>query len=174
LASAARPPSSIRSSSLPHYRQARHGRPQPGLDRRLVPGRVYDRIEYRYNRQGERIEKKDQNSTVHAYEYDALGRVIHDRITAVGSGVDSAVRRISTTYEVRGQVATLTSYDSATVGSGNVVNQVTFEHDDAALLAKEYQEVGPGSKPFSFRMFLTVVRDGGLIPSFLSSPMIRV
>ena len=28
---------------------------------------IYDRVEYRYNRQGERTEKKDQNGTVHVY-----------------------------------------------------------------------------------------------------------
>jgi hypothetical protein len=29
---------------------------------------------------------------------------------------------------------------------------------------------GPGSRPLVLRMFLTVFRDGGLIPTFLSSP----
>ena len=40
---------------------------------------VYDRVEYKYNRQGERTEKKDQNGTVHVFEFDSLGRVLHDR-----------------------------------------------------------------------------------------------
>jgi RHS repeat-associated protein len=34
----------------------------------------------------------------------------------------------------------VTSYDSATVGSGNVVNEVVFEHNDLGQLVKEYQE----------------------------------
>lgn len=101
---------------------------------------VYDRVEYSHSRQSERIEKTDRNGTVHVYESDALGRVIHDRVTSVGDGVDDAVRRISTTYEVRGMVATLTSYDDATVGSGNVVNQVVFEYNDLGALVSDYQE----------------------------------
>jgi hypothetical protein len=39
---------------------------------------------------------KDQNETVHAYDYDKLGRLTQDRVTALGSGVDGAVRRIAT------------------------------------------------------------------------------
>ncbi len=31
---------------------------------------VFDRVEYEYNRQGDTIQKKDQNGTVHAYEFD--------------------------------------------------------------------------------------------------------
>ena len=58
---------------------------------------IYDRIEFKYNRQGEVTEIKDQNETVHAFDYDKLGRRIHDRVTTLGSGVDGAVRRISTT-----------------------------------------------------------------------------
>ena len=101
---------------------------------------VFDRIEFCYNRQSQRTSKKDQNGSIHAYEHDALGRMTHDRVTTVGSGVDDAVRRISTTYDVRGQAETLTSCDNATVGNGNVVNQVVFEYDEHALLVKEYQE----------------------------------
>jgi hypothetical protein len=37
-------------------------------------------------------------------------------------------------------LARAASYDNATVGSGAVVNDVTFEFDSLALLSKEYQE----------------------------------
>ena len=100
---------------------------------------VFDRIEFCYNRQSQRTSKKDQNGSIHEYEYDPRGRMTHDRVTTVGSGVDDAVRRITTNYDLRGQVETLTSYDNATVGSGNVVNQVVFEYDEHGLLVKEYQ-----------------------------------
>ena len=43
----------------------------------------------------------DQHGTVHAYDYDLLGRRTQDRVTTLGTGVDGAVRRIATTYEVR-------------------------------------------------------------------------
>jgi YD repeat-containing protein len=54
---------------------------------------VYDRVEYTYNRQGERTTKKDQNETVHAFDYDLFGHLIEDRVTAVGTGVATHVRR---------------------------------------------------------------------------------
>ena len=115
------------------------------------PKGVYDRVEYRYNRQGERTEKKDQNGTIHEFEFDKLGRPLHDRVTTLGAGVDGAVRRLSREYEVRGMLARAASYDNATVGSGSVVNDVTFEFDSLALLTKEYQEhsgAKGGSTPY--------------------------
>jgi RHS repeat-associated protein len=106
------------------------------------PDGVYDRIEHRYNRQGERIETKDQNETVRAFDYDKLGRRVHDRVTTLGSGVDGAVRRISTTYEIRGMAETITSWDNATVGSGSVVNEVQFVYDDFGQITHDYQAHG--------------------------------
>jgi hypothetical protein len=71
---------------------------QNGLDN------VADRVEFQYNRIGERIWKRDQNGTVHVYEFDNLGRLLHDRVTTLGTGVDGAVRRISTIYNIVGQM----------------------------------------------------------------------
>ena len=101
------------------------------------PDGVYDRVEHRYNRLGEIKETKDQSETVHTFEFDKLGRQTHDRITTLGSGVDGAVRRVSTSYEVRGLVEKSTSYDNATVGSGSVVNEVVREYNDVGLLTKD-------------------------------------
>ena len=100
---------------------------------------VYDRVEYTYNRQGKRTAKKDQNETVHAYDYDHLGRRIEDRVTAVGSGVDDWVRRIATRYTVRGQVEKITSYDDPAVGSGTVLNEVRFVYNAFDQLIEDYQ-----------------------------------
>ena len=99
---------------------------------------IYDRVEMRYNRRGQLIEKKDQNGTIHTIEYDPGGRLLADKVTTVGSGVDDAVQRIARTYEVRGMVEKVTSFDAAT--EGNALNEVLFEYDEAALLLKEYQE----------------------------------
>lgn len=100
---------------------------------------VYDRVEYRYNRQGEPNEMKDQIGTVHSYDYDKLGRRTQDRVTTLGAGVDGAVRRIGHTYEVRGLVEKVTSYDNAVVGSGSVVNEVQMAYNGFDQLASEYQ-----------------------------------
>ena len=49
-----------------------------------------------------------------------------DRVTALGTDVDGAVRRIASTYEVRGMRQLLTSLNNPTVGSGSVLNQSQF------------------------------------------------
>jgi len=103
------------------------------------PDDTYDRIEFKYNRQGDVSEIKDQNETVHAFEYDKLGRRIHDRVTALGTGVDGTVRRISTSYEVRGMREKITSWNGETVGSGSVVNEVQFTYNDFGQFTKDYQ-----------------------------------
>jgi RHS repeat-associated protein len=101
-----------------------------------------DRVEYKHDRLGEVREIKDQLGTVRVLEYDKLGRLLHDRVTTLASGVDGAVRRISRTYEVRGLPETVTSHDHATVGSGGVVNEVRYEYGSFGQATKEYQAHG--------------------------------
>ena len=110
-----------------------------------------DRVEYGYNRLGQVRESTDQNGTVRALDYDKLGRLIHDRVTTLGTDVDGTVRRISRTYEIRGMVESVTTYDNATVGSGSVVGEVKSEYNDFSQLVKEYQSqdgaVSPSTTP---------------------------
>lgn len=110
-----------------------------------------DRVTMSYNRIGQVKQKLDQLGTVHDYDYDLLGRPEHDRVTTLGGGVDGTVLRISQSYEVRGMVQKLTSYDHATVGSGSVVNEVQFAYNDFSQLMIEYQAhngaVNTGSSP---------------------------
>jgi RHS repeat-associated protein len=98
-----------------------------------------DHIAFTYNRQGEIATKIDQLGTQHTYDYDLLGRLVQDRIKTVGTGVDGAVLRIENTYEVRGMLLTATSYDNATVGQGNIVNQVQLTYNEFAQLVVDYQ-----------------------------------
>jgi len=110
-----------------------------------------DKIFFEYNRQGETTKITDQAGTVHEFDYDKLGRQAHDRITALGSGVDGAVRRISSTFEVRGMRESVTSYDNATVGSGSVMNDTKFTYNSFGQLITDYQShsgaVNTGSSP---------------------------
>ena len=99
-----------------------------------------DRTANTYNRQGQRKTFTDQRGTVRTFEYDKLGRLLHDRVTTVGGGTDNAVLRVSTAYEVRGLVQTVTSYDNATVGSGSVLDQVKLEYNSFGQLTKESQD----------------------------------
>ena len=54
-----------------------------------------DVVQYGYNRQAEQTTLTDQRGCVHAFDYDLLGRLIHDRVTTLGTGVDGAIRRLS-------------------------------------------------------------------------------
>ncbi|MFN6027616.1 MAG: RHS repeat-associated core domain-containing protein, partial [Planctomyces sp.] len=78
-------------------------------------------------------------------------RLAHDRVTTLGNGVDGAVRRISSTYEVRGMRESVTSYDNATVGSGSIVNDTKFTYNSFGQLTADYQShsgaVNTGSSP---------------------------
>ena len=103
---------------------------------------VYDRIELKYDRQQALVEVKDQQETVHAFDFDALGRQTQDRVTSLGSGVDGTVRRIATEYDGLGRKSRITSYDNPTVGSGSIVNDLAFVYDDFGQLITEYQEHG--------------------------------
>ena len=103
---------------------------------------IYDRIEFKYDRQQRVTQVKDQQQTVHAFDFDALGRQTQDRVTALGSGVDDNLRRIATEFDVLGRKAKITSYDNPTVGSGSVVNELVFVYDAFGQLITEYQEHG--------------------------------
>ena len=50
-----------------------------------------------------------------------------------------ASRRIALAYEVRRLVQKVTSYDNATVGSGNVVNEVQLAYNAFGQLTADYQ-----------------------------------
>jgi RHS repeat-associated protein len=95
-----------------------------------------------YNRQGQRRGKSDQRGCVHVYDFDQLGRQTHDRVTTSGSGVDTAVLRLSTSYEVRGMATKLTSWNNASVSSGSVVNECQFVYNTFGQLIIDYQEHG--------------------------------
>ena len=98
-----------------------------------------DRVTYTYNRQQQQASLMDQRGCVHQNVYDLLGRLTNDCVTTLGSGVDGAVLRRMMTYEVRGLVTRLTSYDNATVGSGSIVNDVALEYNPFGQLIADKQ-----------------------------------
>ena len=85
-----------------------------------------DRITFEYSRQSQVTKQTDQGGTVHEYDFDKIGRQTHDRVTALNTGVDGAVRRLSTSYEVRGMREEITSWNNAVVTSGNVVRTLAY------------------------------------------------
>ena len=109
-----------------------------------------DAVSYTYNRLGQQTTVTDQRGTVRSLLYDKLARITDDCVTTVGSATDNAVLRISTAYEVRGMVATVTSYDNATPGSGTALNQCAMTYNAFGQLEKEQQDHGgtvSGSSP---------------------------
>jgi RHS repeat-associated protein len=102
---------------------------------------VYDRVEYRYDVLGELVGMKDQNQTEHEYEYDKLGRLKADRVTAHVTGViDDAVLAIGRSYDVRGQLEKVTSYEDA--GMTAVVNEVQYAYNGFGQVVFDYQAHG--------------------------------
>ena len=98
-----------------------------------------DTLTYSYNRRGELVTATDQRGCVHTYDRDKLARLIHDRVTTLGSGVDGAVRRLSASYDVRGRAYKLTSWNNASVNSGDVVNECFFVFNSFRQLITDYQ-----------------------------------
>ena len=94
-----------------------------------------DQVKTTYNRLGRPITTTDQRGVEHAFEYVAngnpgAGRLLSDAVTSLPGTVDGTVRRIQTSYDSRGRVEKVTSYDAAT--SGIVVNEVKFTFADNA------------------------------------------
>ena len=97
-----------------------------------------DRVAIAYNRLGQERTRTDQRGTIRTFYYDKLGRLTNDCVTTPGTGTDTAILRISRTYEVRGMLVNITSYD----GSDSVVNDVKLEYNSFSQLTTEYQAHG--------------------------------
>jgi hypothetical protein len=93
-----------------------------------------DVVTFAYDTSRALMWKKDQAGNVIETGYDSAGRKEHERVTTLAGGFDGQVRRITTAYDDRGMVSTVTSYDNATPGSGSAVNQVRSSYDGWANL----------------------------------------
>lgn len=105
-----------------------------------------DRVEYSYNQLGELAKIKDQNGTVHEYDYDLMGRFAADRVTTVGTGIDNSVRQVLRTYEVRGLVKSLSQSTSSakSPASTTITDQILFIYNAFGQpLAEVQQHSGP-------------------------------
>jgi len=93
-------------------------------------------VVHEYNRQRERIQTTDQNGTVHQYLRDKRGRPIGDEVVKLGANIDGRVMAISTAFDVRDLLTTISSLGAA----GDVLNQVLREYNGFRQLTTEYQE----------------------------------
>ena len=90
---------------------------------------------YRVDRTGAYTRLVDRNGTQHDYAYDRLGRMTGNHAAVLGSGVDGAVRQLTTTYNKAGRPHLLSSLN----GSGGVVNQVERLYNGLGQLTEERQ-----------------------------------
>ncbi len=95
---------------------------------------------YTVNALGEVKTATDRLGTTHTYSRDVMGRLTADAVTTLGSGLNGAVRRIETAYDIQGNAYLFTSYDAATGGS--VLNQVQEKFNGFGQLINEYQAHG--------------------------------
>ena len=91
-----------------------------------------------YDRQGEVVQTVNAAGTTHQFTYDTEGRQIADSVTAVGTGINTAVLRIEDHYNIHGLLTSVTSYDAASGGS--VVNDVEMTYNDFGQLTSEQEE----------------------------------
>jgi len=97
-----------------------------------------DFVTYSHNRQGQQTTVTDQRGCQHAYDYDGLGRQIHDRVVTLGTGVVGGSLRLSTEYDSRGMVSRVTTWNNATVGSGTILNQVQNVYNEFGQQTNSY------------------------------------
>ena len=96
-----------------------------------------DTESYAYNALGERIVSTGRDGTTHAFDRDAVGRLIADRVTVLGSGVDGSIRRIEYGYNTQMRLSSYTSFDA--VSGGNVVNQTSDYYNGLGQQVSDYQ-----------------------------------
>jgi RHS repeat-associated protein len=92
------------------------------------------------NALGQTVTTADRNGTVHSLDYDVLGRVINDRVTTLGTGIDGSVRRYETSYDILGGVKSIVGY-SATA-AGTVTSGIQRDYNGFGQLLTEYQAHG--------------------------------
>lgn len=103
---------------------------------------------YAYNIQGQVVSRTDQAGTVHAYDYDDIGRLIGDKALTRGPGVDGAIRSIRTLYDALGRVVAVTSDNQY----GAVANQSAFTFDGYGRVLADIQQSGGICTPSSPRV----------------------
>lgn len=122
--------------------------------KRLVREKIFpdasQPVVFRYDIQLEIFGKTDQLGTVHAYDYDKMGRLISDSVSAFGSGVDTAVGKLSNGYNNRGLLIRSSSHNTA---GTTVLNEIAWDYNGFNQPVAEYQEhSGPVDRDASLKV----------------------
>jgi len=108
-----------------------------------------DVVTFAYNAQGEMIWTKDQKGRAMEYDYDDSGRRTHERVTT-DSGFDTAILRLSTTYDNHGRAQLVSSYYNATVGGGTPNVQYSYAGTSTSNYARRTAIVGDSPVNYNY------------------------
>jgi autotransporter-associated beta strand protein len=93
-----------------------------------------------YDNLGEATVVYQRDNTWHQYDYDAVGRLISDKVLQFGANVDTAVNALTYGYDALNRPTLYSSKDSA----GNVLNQVENVYNGYGQITTQYQEHSGG------------------------------
>jgi RHS repeat-associated protein len=122
---------------------------------------TYDRVEYTYEYSGRKLSRKLQDTTLHTYTYDSVGRLFTDQATTLGAGIDGAVRRFEYAYDSLSRPLTVSSYSA--VSAGTLLNQVRYTYDgwgNETKCEQGHEGTATGAPSFQ-KTFL----DGAVLPN---------
>jgi len=88
-----------------------------------------DVVTFAYNAQGQLVSRTDQAGTQIDTAYDDAGRKTSESASALGSGIDGAVRKIGWQYDTQGRVSAVAQMDSTGVHP-TTLDQLKYAYDD--------------------------------------------
>ena len=106
-----------------------------------------DQISFVYNRQSQQVLSQPVRMVQCINTYTICWAAKQrDCVTTLGNGVDGTeILRIATTFEVRGMVQNVTSYDNASVGSGSIVNDTQMVYNEFGQLTADVHQSHSGA-----------------------------
>jgi RHS repeat-associated protein len=112
-----------------------------------------DQESFAYNALGEVIWRKDQNGTIHEFDFDDLGRRTIDKVTTLGTGVVGDVLRIQTAFDALDRVVSAESYSAAT--GGTLLNEVELVYNGFGQVTESKQEHDGAVDASTFKVLYT-------------------
>ena len=129
------------------------------------------KVTYEYNRQGEILTVEDQNGTIHAFDWDTLGRLEADSVTTFGSyevtgpsdtrSVDNWADAIEYVYDGFSRLDTVRTKSSSTV-----LNAIQYDYDSLWNVTAMHQnpvgDIGTDHQTVAFTYTNTHAAVGGV------------
>jgi RHS repeat-associated protein len=97
-----------------------------------------DQVKFEYNLTGAKTKSTDQRGTVIEYTFTNERRLELEKVTTLGSGVDSLVQSKKMSYDSLARLEKYTSY-SASNGTGTIRNELQYAYDGLMNVTTIYQ-----------------------------------